>query len=44
MTCHSYQEFITKKYGKKTYTNIINYQEKNKTLKIITAGYKILKH
>ena len=35
MTSHSYKEVITQKYGNKTYSNIINYQDKKRLLKLL---------
>ena len=42
MTSHSYKEFITQKYGKKTYSNIISYQEKTRHLKLLQQDIKFL--
>ena len=42
MTSHSCKEFITQKYGKKTYSNIISYQEKTRHLKLLQQDIKFL--
>ena len=42
MTSHSYKEFITQKYGKKTYGNVITYQEKTRQLKLLEQDIKFL--
>ena len=41
MTSHSYNQFVTQKYGKKTYSNIINYQEKTRHLKLLQQDIEI---
>ena len=41
MTSHSYNQFVTQKYGKKTYINIINYQEKTRHLKLLQQDIEI---
>ena len=42
MTSHYYEEFITQKYGKMTYSNIISYQEKTRHLKLLQQDIKFL--
>ena len=42
MTSHSYKEFVTQKYGEKTYGNIITYQEKTRQLKLLEQDIKFL--
>ena len=42
MTSHCQKEFITRKYGKKTYGNIITYQVKTRQLKLLEQDIKFL--
>ena len=42
MTSHSYEKLIMQKYGKKTYSNIISYQEKTRHLKLLQQDIKFL--
>ena len=42
LTSHSYKEFVTQKYGEKTYGNIITYQEKTRQLKLLEQDIKFL--